>query len=177
MPFDEAEYKAAPPHFLDFGDLKATEIDDVLFISVPVATSAASCERLRDIVNVALKDKKLCVVLSHNIELLRARKLTAAQTARVLGRVQDHEAEALTKVQAELQFSVYQRVRNTLDHYQRDLDQALAGDAPDCMSSHTDMASWAMDFLVGLRKLVDGVEAQYAEQTTDSETDEACTRH
>lgn len=168
---------AAPPHLLDFGDLKATEIEDVLFLSVPVTSSAHSCERLREIVGVGTKDKKLCVILTHNIELLRARKLSAAEAGRVLGRVQDHEAEALAKAQAELQGVIYQRVRNILDNYKRGLDQALAGEEPDFMGSHTDMASWALDFLVSMRQLVDDAETKDADQATDTETDETGTRH
>lgn len=150
-PIAEAILQAGPPSIIDFADLKVAEIDDVLFLSVPITTSAHSCERLKEIVSVAFKDQKLITVLTHNIEMLRARKLTAAQTGRILGHIQDYEAEALAAAASEMQTTVYQRVRTFLDSHKGALPAATAA-----------------AFLDSLDEYITKVEAENAETDTSA---------
>ena len=92
----DALYQANQPTLINFDQLRMAEIEDVVFLSVPITTTVESCEHLKEMTRVAFKDQKVVMVFSHNIELLRARKLGPKEAGRVLGHVQDHEVEART---------------------------------------------------------------------------------
>lgn len=83
LPLSEAELEMTPPHHLE------GEIDDVVFVSVPMTTSHHSCERLREMLLMAFKGKKQIMILTHNIELLKAKKLDATETAAMIRRIEE----------------------------------------------------------------------------------------
>ncbi len=72
-----------PPHHLD------GEINDVVFASVPMTTSHHSCERLRDSLIMAFKGKKQIMIITHNVELLEAKKLSSTETAAIILRIEE----------------------------------------------------------------------------------------
>lgn len=80
-PLSEAELASAPEHYL------VGEVDNVFFVSVPESTSANAAEHLRDMLSVAFGDKKQVMVLTHNVELLAAKKLAPNDAAAVLRQI------------------------------------------------------------------------------------------
>lgn len=124
----------------------------MVFVSVPPTTSGHSVERLREMLRVGYGDKKLVMVLTHNVEMLRLIKLDRAQAAQVVKRIDDPTAaEEFGKQQ-----DVYRRVSSIIESKRLDLEKQRAGERPGCMESPQDMADWAMDFLEALRRIVDG---------------------
>jgi hypothetical protein len=81
-PLSEAELETAPPHFIE------GELDGVIFVSVPETASHNSCQKLREIIGVLYGDKKQVVILTHNIELLKATKMDPNVAAAVLKTIQ-----------------------------------------------------------------------------------------
>lgn len=81
-PLSEADLEVAPPHYLE------GEVDGVVFVSVPMTTSHHSCERLRDMLSMAFKGKQI-MIITHNIELLKATKLDPSETATVIRRIEE----------------------------------------------------------------------------------------
>lgn len=77
-PLSEADLEVAPPHHIH------GEIDNALFVSVSETVSHHACQTLRGMLDAALQSKKQVVILTHNIELLKATKLTASATAAIL---------------------------------------------------------------------------------------------
>jgi len=68
------------------------EIDDWLVASVPETTSAASAKMTQDRIQAATNRPVL--IITHNIEFMRAVKLTPAEAAKVIGRAEkDIEAQ------------------------------------------------------------------------------------
>jgi len=92
LPITESQWQAGPSSVMDFGDAKQAEISDVLFVSVPSTTSAHTCEKLRDMILISLSDKKQVMILTHNIELLRAEKLKPADAAKVIKNIEEMQS-------------------------------------------------------------------------------------
>lgn len=146
-PLTEAQLQAAPPHLLE------GEVDDVVFVSVPITTSQHSAETLRETLRVAFGDKKLVVIITHNIELLRAQRLSTKKGSEYLKNIEDVAGSGLRD-------AIYERLRVVLNNYRSDIDQAMDGEEPKCMRSPTDMATWAMEFLVSMRRVIDAAEGE-----------------
>ena len=136
----------APAHFIE------GEIENMVFVSVPPTTSGHSVDRLREMLRVGFGDKRLVMVLTHNVEMLRLIQLDRAAAAQVIKRIDDPtEAEEFGKQQ-----DVYRRVVSIVESKRLDLEERRTGERPKCMESPTEMAEWSMDFLEALRKIVDG---------------------
>lgn len=83
-PLSEAQLQIAPPHYLE------GEIENTIFVSVPMTTTINSCERLRSMLQVALQETgKQVVILTHNIEVLKATRLPRKVAAQVLRNIED----------------------------------------------------------------------------------------
>jgi len=68
-------------------------------LSVPETTSRASCDRLRD---AAVKElRKPVLVVTHNVEFLRATKLSTAEAARVIKQAETQTAAADAQAEAQ----------------------------------------------------------------------------
>jgi hypothetical protein len=163
-PLTEAQLQAAPPHFLE------GEIDNVIFGSVPITTSYHSAERLRDSLQVAFSDKKMVMLLTHNIELLKATKLPPGEVSKYLKNIEGTN-------QTDVRDVVYERMRIVLTKFRDDIERAMKGEEPKCMDSHTDMAQWAMDFLVSMQRAIDSAEGDDADEDTDNSADPRDNRH
>ncbi len=61
----------------------------MVFVSVPLTSSHHSCERLRDALLMAFKGKKQIMIITHNIELLKAKKLNAAESAAMARKIEE----------------------------------------------------------------------------------------
>lgn len=89
LPLGESDLEEAPSHKV------LGKIEDVLFVSVPPDTSYNACQRLHDTISVSLGDRKPIMIVSHNVELLRAVKLPKSESANLIRRIQKNtEPEA-----------------------------------------------------------------------------------
>ncbi len=141
---EDAELESAPVHYLE------GVFDGVIYVSVPPTTSAASSEKLREIIRVAHGEKKVVVVLTHNIELLKAQKMNSSKAARILKRVEGAvtgDADDFDKMRA-----VYDQVTTVLDQFARDLALIRDGEKPTWSADK--MAEWAPEFLQSLARVV-----------------------
>lgn len=145
-PLTEAQMEMAPAHFIE------GEIENMRFVSVPPTTSGHSVDRLREMLQVAYSDKKLIMVLTHNIEILALFKLDRAAAAQVIRRIDDPiESEEFGKQQ-----DIFRRVVSIVESKRLDLEKRRSGEKPPCMENPNEMSEWAMDFLEALRRIVDG---------------------
>lgn len=106
---------------------------------------------MREILGVAFRDKKVILILTHNIELLEAQKLSSSESAAIIRRIEDKD----TAVDHDKQTAVYRRVEAVLENLRSDLDKVRAGEEPTGMGSHTDITNWALEFLSSLRHIVE----------------------
>lgn len=125
------------------------ELGDVVFASVPPSASGNTCERLAETLQVTFKDKKQVCVLTHNIELLKARKLTPSESAEIVRRVEAPSvAEAFSRREV-----LFQQVSNV-----------TAGWKPENFTSKPaeEIQQWAVDFMTSIQRAV-GNEPQEEE--------------
>jgi hypothetical protein len=75
------------------------ELSGYLIVSVPPTASHESCGQLQEQLGAALgRPEKNIVIVTHNIEFLRVRKLTPAEAAKL---IRDVEERAATSEQAQ----------------------------------------------------------------------------
>lgn len=73
-----------PEHYLE------GEIGDCLVVSVPPTTSYESCRQLREQLCAAFaRPDSRVLIITHNIEFLRVKRLTATEAARLIREVDD----------------------------------------------------------------------------------------
>ncbi len=146
----EVELEADPAQYIE------GRLEDVVFASVPPTASGHSCERLAETLQVSLQDKKQICVLTHNIELLKARKLSPTEAAEIIRRVEAPSvAEAFARREA-----LFQQISNV-----------TSGWKPENFTSKPDseIAQWAVDFMMSLQRTVGNVSEDSEEGGTDAE--------
>jgi len=80
----ESILATGPEHFIE------GEIGDCLIVSVPPTASHETCRQLRDQLREAIgRVDRNILILTHNIEFLRARKLTPAEASKILREVDE----------------------------------------------------------------------------------------
>lgn len=134
-PITEAELESDPAQYVE------GKLGDVVFASVPPSASGHSCERLEETLRVSFADKKQVCVLTHNIELLKARKLTPKEAAAIVRRVESPSvAEEFAKREA-----LFQQISSVTAGWTPEVTRSKAAE---------EVQQWAIDFLTSLQRTV-----------------------